>query len=125
VNSTQEEVYAHAPGGGGLGWDAITFMAAMLAVAIFLLYTQSYAWTVVFVALFFSVNIAGWRYIVTRVVKPMFEASKARYIAEEDGVGSEKLAVVIICIAGTWHYWHFLAGTLLIVYMSAVAISRA
>ncbi len=72
---------------------------------------------------FCFLDFLGWRYVDAKLLRVPFENSRATYERLKDYTALEKLGTVKDLIVGTWHWWRFTVGGILIVVLIGLTFS--
>jgi hypothetical protein len=120
----QELVYSRVPGGGNFSPSAIGVIAVLFILAVILLWSPNFEFFVFALSAFFLFNIAAWIYLVRVIVRPSIADTVSASQAISDFVSVERAGVISRYLTGSWQWFRFLAGGLVIALLWALMIAR-
>lgn len=118
--NTQELVYARAPTSKGqLPMIAIVTIGVIVALFTILCAITSFPQFLLFLMLFWLVNILAWRYLITRLLPPVWRASSAYFYELNNAAKLDQLAFVRVYLTGRWQRARFVTGFLLLLVVNS------
>ncbi|HEX9459703.1 MAG TPA: hypothetical protein VGA84_11190 [Thermoanaerobaculia bacterium] len=118
----QELVYHTAPTKQGrVPTTAIVVMLTIAAMFAVLCAITSFQQFLVFLACFWLVDILAWRYLVTRLLPPVFRASLAHFKEVGDDAKIDQLDFVKDYHVGHWKWLRSIVGAVLLLVLNVIA----
>lgn len=123
TNDTNEQELAYAVPPSNAIFPKGGYLAAVSLVSVFgsLCWVRSPRAFSVVLAVFLMANIAWWRYMVERVLPRPLTVSAERFRAEKDYVALAILESFRSYIAGSWQWWRFASGAVMVIIILVVA----
>lgn len=119
----QEGLYAIDPNKGRMPLVGFGMAVAFTVVFAVLCWTDTYSKFAAFLAVFFGINVIGWRYLVGHfLTQPVAESREA---FRKHPLRREKLELVYgRYLTGKWQWARFAGGGLLIIVINLLAFTR-
>lgn len=123
TNDTNEQELAYAVPPSNATFPKGGYMAAasLVAAFAFLCWVRSPRAFAVVLAGFLIANVAWWRYMVESVLPRPLTVSAEKFRAEKDYVALAILESFRYYIAGSWQWWRFAAGSVMVTAILFVA----
>lgn len=121
----QKEVYK-VPRERKLTWrDACTMLGVAIAFCALGFFLDRPVILYALLAILWVVNVFAWRYLVEHVVTEIASQSEQRYQTRNQYLKQAKLSAVRNYIGGSWQWWRFGAGGVLIAGLLGVSLFGA
>jgi hypothetical protein len=125
-DTTQQQIlYAVAPTGGRYPWEGYGIgvtIALMFGILAYVNTSQQFAVALVAFVLF---NLFSWRYLVNRILTPVYAGSKVVYREQGEHLSLFQLDVLWRYLAGPWQWWRFAYGILASLVLVILAFTAA
>lgn len=122
--NNQELVFLKAPNRGKFPFSALLVIILLAAVFFILCQITSVRQFVLVLFLFWTINIISWRYMVSRLLKETLAYSRKSYEQKGREILMQRMEIVEEYIAGTWQWWRFSAGLVLLLSIGVAAYSK-
>ncbi|MEW6666791.1 MAG: hypothetical protein AB1512_16440 [Thermodesulfobacteriota bacterium] len=119
-----EDAFVSAPHQGKIparGFSIAVFLSASFGL---LCWVQNYRDFVLALALFWVINILGWRYIVMNFLRPAIRESRGVLEKAEGHLYLERISVVDAYVNGGWQSARFIVGALGILLLAFLCFSH-
>lgn len=119
----QERVFRGVADGGRLPIGGGAFILLLALTGGFLAYSPTFEIFAAALATFWLTFALGWKYMVSRITKPLIASSRDFYANAENHAGLERLRVVEEFVAGRWQVARFAAGGAFVLALIGLAVA--